>query len=543
VRRSHSELEETTVDANGGPTTTVRASRRPAYLAVTAVVAVAAILLALLARDDGPPVIRLGAAGTEAAMESDAAEMSIGRAYPAEYRFLLTDAARFPAGEGQAWRLDPPSDLRAATSELAEALGLAGQPVTSPYDGGWQVGPDDGSGPTIWVSPSGDWGFHDASWMPEVRCVEPHLIDPVDPDEPVSSEPLPVEPDEGIGDAGEPATVEGKAGDGVTGSSGDAAAEEPVEIDELPACEPVEPPAGIPDEAEARRAAESFFARLGLPATPRITEVHRDEWGAWVSATVPLGSQASDLYVSVGLGPDAVVTSASGTLAQAVELDRYPTIDADAAVERLQGQHAWQGGRMEVLVDPELPVEGAVEDDVVTILPAPGPEGEPEVVTVTLVAAEPLAMLTYDVDGTSWLLPGVRFTDADGGHWQVMTVDDEYVDTGAAPAPEPEPTTEPGTEEPGGAVEPGDEGSGGSSTPVEEPRPEPLPGGPGEAETLAHDVIGRSEADAVAAIEEAGYVARIVSRDGEDFAVTDDHRTDRINLRIGAGVVTHADVG
>jgi hypothetical protein len=525
---------------------TVRASRRPAYLAVTAVVAVAAILLALLTRDDGPPVIRLGAAGTEAAMESDAAEMSIGRAYLAEYRFVLTDAARFPAGEGQAWRLDPPSDLRAATSELAETLGLAGQPVASPYDGGWQVGSDDGSGPTIWVSPSGDWGFHDASWMPEVHCAEPHLIDPIEPDEPVSR-PLPVEPDGGIGDAGDPATSEGAAGEGVSGSSGDAASEEPVEIEELQPCEPVEPPAGIPNEAEARRAAESFFARLGLPATPRITEVHRDEWGAWVSATVPLGSQASDLYVSVSLGPDAVVTSASGTLAQTVELDRYPTIDADAAVERLQGQHAWQGSRMEVLVDPELPVEGAVEDDVVTILPVPGPEGEPEIVTVTLVAAEPIAMLTYDVDGTVWLLPAVRFIDADGGHWQVMTVDGDYVETDAEPtpepAPEPEPTTEPGTEEPGGAVEPGGEGSGGPTAPGEEPRPEPQPGEPGEAETLAHDVIGRSEADAVAAIEEAGHVARIVSRDGEDFAVTDDHRTDRINLRIGAGVVTHADVG
>jgi hypothetical protein len=525
------------VDANGGPTTTARASRRPAYLAVTAVVAVAAILLALLARDDGPPVIRLGAAGTEAAMEPDAAEMSIGRAYLAEYRFVLTDAARFPAGEGQAWRLDPPSDLRAATSELAEALGLAGQPVTSPYDGGWQVGPDDGSGPTIWVSPSGDWGFHDASWMPEVHCAEPHLVDPIDPDEPVSR-PLPAEPDEGIGDAGDPATSEGEAGEGVAESPGDAVAEEPIEVEPEP-CEPVEPPAGIPDEAEARRAAESFFARLGLPATPRITDVHRDDWGAWVSATVPLGSQASDLYVSVSLGPDAVVTSASGTLAQPVELDRYPTVDADAAVERLQEQHAWQGGRMEVLVDPELPVE----DDVVTILPVPGPEGEPEVVTVTLVAAEPLAMLTYDVDGTIWVLPGVRFTDAEGGHWQVMTVDDEYVETEAEATPGPEPTTEPGTEEPGGAVEPGDEGSGDPTAPVEEPRPEPLPGEPGEAETLAHDVIGRSEADAVAAIEETGYVARVVSRDGEDFAVTDDYRTDRINLRIGAGVVTHADVG
>jgi hypothetical protein len=529
---AHIELEEMTVDANVGSPTQARASRRPALLAVTAVVAVAALLLALLARDDGPPVIRLGAAGTDAAMEADTAELSIGRAYLAEYRFVLTDGARFPAGEGQAWRLEPPSDLRAATTELAGALGLAGQPVTSPYERTLQVGADDGRGPTLWVSPSGEWGFHDASWMPVIDCVEPELVDP---DEPVSRA-LPVEPDEDIGDAADPAVVEGEAGEGVTGSPGDVAAEEPVDALEPHPCEPVEPPAGIPGEAEARRAAESFFAGLGLPTAPRITDVHRDDWGAWVSATVPLDSQASDLYVSVSLGPDAVVTSASGTLARTVELDRYPTIDADAAVARLQGQHAWQGGGMEVLVDPELPVDDAAEDDVVTILPVPGPEGELEVVSVTLVAAEPLAMLTYDVDGTLWLLPGVRFTDDEGGHWQVLTVDDDYVQTDADPAPEPEPTIEPGTEEPGGGVEPGE--------PVPpEPAPEPEPGEPSQAEALAHDVIGHSEADAVATLEDAGYVVRIVSRDGEDFAVTDDHRTDRINLRIGAGVVTHADVG
>jgi hypothetical protein len=577
-----------------GTMETTRGTRRPAVLAVVAVVALAALVLVAVGRDGGPPVIRLGAAGAGAqtTMEAASDDLTGIRLAGIEYRFELTDGARFPAGEARAYRLEPPADLEAATRDLADRLGLAGEVTASPWgDGGRQVGATDGSGPSLWVDPAGNWSYNDPTSLPEVRCVDAGPVQPL---------PLPVEPDEGVGDgAGEPAarddepadepTVEADAGDGegVRGDLGSAAERELVDPEP---CELPPPPAGVPDATEAHAAADRFFASLDLPGTPRNTEAVSDDWSAWVSAQLVLDGRDSDLHVSVSFGPDAVVTSASATLAELVEVDRYPTVDAEAAVARLEAQ---QGGAAGVLplvgraatdtagpVDPDTPVDapaehvedlaepsdrpvpepGVLEDEELTILPAPDePVGEPEVVTVTLVDAEPIAMLTFDVDGTVWLLPGVRFRDDDGGEWQVLTVADEYLDTDApatepgqpepAPLPEPEPGT--GGEEPGEPgtlpVDPGPE-------PGTDPglEPEPVPGdGPGapdqpdtaEAEKLAHDVVGRSEEEAVAAIERAGLVARTVARDGESFAVTDDYRTDRINLTVEAGTVVEAHVG
>lgn len=59
----------------------------------------------------------------------------------------------------------------------------------------------------------------------------------------------------------------------------------------------------------------------------------------------------------------------------------------------------------------------------------------------------------------------------------------------------------------------------------------------------ANEVIGMTEADAIAKIETAGFVYRIMERDGVNFMGTCDYRTDRVNLSITEGVVTHADVG
>lgn len=54
---------------------------------------------------------------------------------------------------------------------------------------------------------------------------------------------------------------------------------------------------------------------------------------------------------------------------------------------------------------------------------------------------------------------------------------------------------------------------------------------------------GRSERIATRKAELAGYVIRVVDRDGHHFAVTRDFRKDRINFSIRDGVVRWAEVG
>jgi hypothetical protein len=52
-----------------------------------------------------------------------------------------------------------------------------------------------------------------------------------------------------------------------------------------------------------------------------------------------------------------------------------------------------------------------------------------------------------------------------------------------------------------------------------------------------------SESESVALIESSGFIARIVSRDGEDFPVTMDYRIDRFNLTIRDDQVQEITVG
>ena len=62
-------------------------------------------------------------------------------------------------------------------------------------------------------------------------------------------------------------------------------------------------------------------------------------------------------------------------------------------------------------------------------------------------------------------------------------------------------------------------------------------------EEFASTVIGLGEQDAIDAIEAEGLIARVVARDGEYYAVTEDYSVSRINLVIVGGLVTEATVG
>jgi heat shock protein HslJ len=77
---------------------------------------------------------------------------------------------------------------------------------------------------------------------------------------------------------------------------------------------------------------------------------------------------------------------------------------------------------------------------------------------------------------------------------------------------------------------------------IEEPGTDPM--GPDAAVVaLAETLVGMPLDEAEAAIEEAGYTARVLSVDGEGGPATTDFRTDRINLVVVDDEVTQATVG
>lgn len=74
------------------------------------------------------------------------------------------------------------------------------------------------------------------------------------------------------------------------------------------------------------------------------------------------------------------------------------------------------------------------------------------------------------------------------------------------------------------------------------PDPEPEPATPAP-QAFEETLVGMSEESAIEGAESFGYSVRVVERDGEFFAVTEDYRTDRINVVINNGVVASASIG
>jgi hypothetical protein len=113
-----------------------------------------------------------------------------------------------------------------------------------------------------------------------------------------------------------------------------------------------------------------------------------------------------------------------------------------------------------------------------------------------------------------WLVPSYEYTVKDGYTVSVLAITDEFIEQ-AVPTPD--------TEIPGdGAVV------------------EPMPAlSQEEAVTL----VGLTEEEATKVAESKGWMIRVSSRDGEDFQMTMDYVTNRVNLAIVDGKVTGVSVG
>jgi len=351
---------------------------------------------------------------------------------PTLYRFVLADGVTFPAGSGPAWRLLPPADLAAAAAGIATTLGLPA-PVTPEWDAdALQANGADGS--SLWFSPSGDWYFsgpYDDSlnWIcPDLP--EPYLPEPILP-EPDLSGPDPIVPE-------------------LAGPDRSDA------VDAVFECVPPPPLDGVPSEDRARSLATQLLATLGHPDA-RVTTVYRDDWSAWVSAELTVGGlpASSGLMVGIGFGAQERVTSAHGTVARVEPLGSYPTIDARAALLRLEADMAsWMtvGPVARPYATPGDDGDTPVSDTPVTILPAPsdestsgdgrpapdgpaigdvapqGPEAsEPVEVTVTIASVELITMMSWSPDGVVLLVPHYRLIDSDGSWWFVVAVEDRYL--------------------------------------------------------------------------------------------------------------------
>jgi hypothetical protein len=313
--------------------------------------------------------------------------------------------------------------------------------------------------------------------------------------------------------------------------------------------EPVAPE-NVPTKAEAEELFAATMTALGVNNDDLILDSYSDEWGANVTGYLKIDGVRSPLSWSVGYGADASITWASGVFADVQDGASYPRIGTAAAIERLNSQQAgnWGGPMVrggvaydtavasDIAATPvpepaSSEVEAAVTtepatSDVAPTLDAPAPE----VQEVSIVAVEEELVTLYGADGSIYLVPGYTFIAAEDefgyvGRYTVSALPDEYMQVtdavDAVPATDvPVPDT---------AVEP-------AVDPAVEPDMT-------VAQEVADSVVGMSEAEATKTAEAKGLTVRVGSRDGEDFALTMDYRTDRVTLTVIADKVTAATPG
>ena len=278
-----------------------------------------------------------------------------------------------------------------------------------------------------------------------------------------------------------------------------------------------------------------------------ILDSYSDEWGANVTGYLKIDGVRSPLSWSIGYGADATITWASGVFADVQDGASYPRIGTAAAIERLNSQQAgnW-GGPM---VRGGVTYDSAVTSDIAAT-PVPEPASSdvptsdvvtetypvtdapaPEIQEVSIIGVEEELVTLYGADGSIYLVPGYTFIAAEdeygyAGRYTVSALPDEYMQVtdavDAVPATDvPVPDT---------AV----------AMPSVDPTVAP---DMSVAKEVADSVVGMSEAEATKTAEAKGLTVRVGSRDGEDFPLTMDYRTDRVTLTVVADKVTAATPG
>lgn len=378
---------------------------------------------------------------------------------------------------------------------IAKALGVEGDLVARKKDegGGFVVGPTDGSAPSVSFSdpefdPYLNW-YYSAAWASSSRSSEPAVA-----------------PDAATSDSGAVDTV--------------------VDVPEE-----MKKPENLPTKDDAREQAKSIMEEVGVDVRDDDIEVYADDWSVSVTAWQRIGDIRAPMSWTFGFGDGGAISWAGGNLLSFEKGPRFPRVGSLVGVERLGDPKysGWFGygpvadGRMVKGV-----TEPAIAEDSASIAPT--------VQTVVLTGVKESLTPIIDADNVMWLVPSYEYTVKDGYTVSVLAITDEFIEQ-AVPTPE---TSVPGD---GAVVEPMPGGAGSSEGSAGSGESTPAVDVPALSQEEAVKLVGLTEEEATKVAETNGWVVRVSSRDGEDFQMTMDYVTNRVNLAIVDGKVTGVSVG
>ncbi|HWJ85112.1 MAG TPA: hypothetical protein VNR62_06770 [Cellulomonas sp.] len=302
-----------------------------------------------------------------------------------------------------AWAYDAASVYSADTAaRLADALGVSGKPQ---QDWGWTVGPNDGTGATVTLSPDG---------MASMSYYDPAK----DPWACAKSAPDSFETPAADSDAasdGSVATDLGKAGS---------------------TCDP----ATAPSTKAALAEATSALTALGVDTGTLELETQDTGDSSTVSVVgyPVVGGQRTDAAWYVSVVADGV-SSLNGPVAPLVALGSYDVVSPAQAVERLGDPRFGTSGGVipyaaregATFAAGDAAASGSSEEPSAPSVPPtlePGSAIDWPVTKVTIDDAR-LGLATHtSADGSTALVPTYELTGTDGSAWSVIAIVDQQLD-------------------------------------------------------------------------------------------------------------------
>ena len=365
-------------------------------------IAVVGVVVTTLLLPSQAPLFTLAESGGGARVESAMADSRMG--WWVEYEYLAGEGLSSEGGRGEVYQLELQGTPEALLSTVGNSLGVAGTPGESEYSSPewplYVLGAEDWTAPSITVtwSGTGNWYYNNPVAYPEPVCTDI------------------------------PASEDGS---------------------ELRTYDCVNPePAGplVSPEVAKEQAAELFRATGLSVSAEDVRVLSNDAWGVGVAASLEIDGVDTALEWTMFWAPGPVLASASGHAVTVRERGGYDTISPLEAVDRLASGVWWgapspsfyeslttSGAQVrdagvstmteeappEVLPEPGNPGEGIPGEEVPgepsegeepTPEPQPLPEPvmpeEPEIISLTVTAAEATLLLVWDAAGNAWLVPG-----------------------------------------------------------------------------------------------------------------------------------------
>lgn len=469
--------------------------------------------------DDVQPIVFSSAQSTLSSRTAGAAEAAADAAMPnskmaglAPYAVEYEVEGDLPAldDKAQAWKAKG-EPTKKQMNAIVKALGVEGDLVERKKDegGGFVAGPIDGSAPSVSFGdaefdPYLNW-YYSAAWAASSRSSEPAVA-----------------PDTATSDT---ATSD-------TATSDTAKSDEVVEVPQE-----MKKPENLPTKDEARERAKSIMKDAGIDVRDDDIEVYADDWSVSVTAWTRVGDVRAPMSWTFGFGENGAVTWAGGNLLAFEKGPKFPRVGALAGVERL-GDPKYSGWYGYGPVAKGV-TEPAFAEDSVAIAPSPAGDATttdsvaPTVQTIVITGVKESLTPIIDADNVMWLVPSYEYTVKDGYTISALAITEEFIEQ-ATPTPDTASDITTGGGSSGSGSSEGSEGSGETLPAVDVPA---------LSQDEAVTLVGLTEDEAMKVAESKGWITRVSSRDGEDFQLTMDYVTNRVNLAIVDGKVTGVSVG